>query len=60
MYYYSHGESYGIKEFCKACAGLNGYLLAIIGEYEKKPILNMTTIYTPWTELLQYFNVELE
>ena len=46
MYYYSHGESYGIKEFCKACAGLNGSFLANIGEYEKT-ILNMTTIYTP-------------
>ena len=35
MYYYSHGESYGIKEFCKACAGLNGSFLAVIGQYEK-------------------------
>ena len=48
MYYYSHGESYGIKEFCKACARLNhGSFLAITGEYEKNYDHNMTTIYTP-------------
>ena len=35
MYYYPHGESYGIKEFYKACEGLNGSFLAITGEYEK-------------------------